>query len=101
MESPAPSVSIASSFGEILAHNMWNPLLELLFHEQTSGVFDQNVEEIELAKIALSCHFSIDLLCYKEGVHDDYEDHFIWYFDLRIHVCHVVAPLSQLQVRNF
>ena len=32
---------------------MVNPLLELLFHEQTSGIFVLNVEEIELARIAL------------------------------------------------
>ena len=59
-------VSTASSFGENFT-NMWNPLLELLFHEQTSGEFVPNVEEIDLAKIALSCHFALDLLCYKEG----------------------------------
>ena len=37
MESPTSSV--ASSSGENFAHNMWNPLLELPFHEQNSGVF--------------------------------------------------------------
>ena len=68
MESPSSSVSTLSSFGEYFAHNMWNPLLELLFLEQTSGVIC--VDEIELAQIALSCHFTLDLLCYKEGVHD-------------------------------
>ena len=26
--------------------------------------------EIDLAKIALSCHFALDLLCYKEGAYD-------------------------------
>ena len=54
---------------------MWNPLLELLFHEQISGVFLLFVEEIDLAKIALSCHIALDLLCYKEGVHDS-----VWCF---------------------
>ena len=44
---------------------MWNPLLELLFHEQVSGVLEPLVDEIDLAKIALSCYFSLDLLCYK------------------------------------
>ena len=53
MESPTSSVSTASSFNEIFAQNMWNPLLELLFHEQTSGVFVQNVEENDLAQVAL------------------------------------------------
>ena len=52
---------------------MWNPLLELLFLEQTCGVIVLYVEEIDLAQIAFSCHFALDLLCYKEGGHDDYE----------------------------
>ena len=42
-------------------------LLELLFLEQTSGVFVLYVEEIELGQIALSCHVDLDLLCYREG----------------------------------
>ena len=63
MESPTSSVSTASSFGEYFAHNMWNPLLELLFLEETNGVIVLHVEEIELPQIALSCHFAIDLLC--------------------------------------
>ena len=45
---------------------MWNPLLELLFLEQVSGIFASFVVEIDLAKIALSCHFALDSLCYKE-----------------------------------
>ena len=67
---PTSSVSTASSFGEIFAHNMWNPLLELLCHEQTGGVFALYVEETDLAQIALSCHFALDFLCYKEGAYD-------------------------------
>ena len=49
---------------------MWNPLMKLLFHEQISGAFEPFVDEIDLAKIALSCHIALDLLCYKEGAHD-------------------------------
>ena len=52
---------------------MWSPVLELLFLEQTSGVIVLYVEEINLAKIALSCHLVFDLLCFKEGSHDNYE----------------------------
>ena len=39
MESPTSSVSTAVCSGENFAHNMWNPLLELLFHGQISGVY--------------------------------------------------------------
>ena len=63
-------MSTTSSSGESFAHNMWNPLLELLLREQVSGAFKSFVDEIDLAKIALSCYFALDLLCYKEGVHD-------------------------------
>ena len=75
MESPTSSVSTASSFGENFAHNMWNPLLELLCHEQTSGVFVLYVEDTDLAQIAPSCHFALDFLCYKEGAYDS-----VWCF---------------------
>ena len=44
--------------------------MELLFREQISGVFVPFVDEIDLAKIALSCHFVLDVLCYKEGIHN-------------------------------
>ena len=70
MESPTSCVSTTSSSVESFAHNLWNPLLELLFHAQIGGIFEPFVDEIDLAKLALSCHFALDLLCYKEGVHD-------------------------------
>ena len=70
LESPTSCVSTTSSSGESFAHNMWNPLMELLFHEQISGAFEPFVDEIDLAKIALSCHFAVDVLCHKEGIHD-------------------------------
>ena len=49
---------------------MCNLLLELLFLEQTSSVFVLYVEGIELGQIALSCHFALNLPCYREGAHD-------------------------------
>ena len=49
---------------------MWILLLELLLFEQVSGSFESFVVEIDLAKIALSCHFPLDLLCNKEGAYD-------------------------------
>ena len=55
---------------EIFAHNMWNPMLELLFHVQIGGIFEIFVEEINSARVALSCHFALDLLRDKAGTHD-------------------------------
>ena len=49
---------------------MWNLLLELLFLEQVSEIFASFVAEIDLVKIALSCHFALDFLRYKEGAYD-------------------------------
>ena len=70
MDSLSSSASTVPSFDDYFAHNMWNPLLELLFLEQVSGIFASFVVEIDLAKIALSCHFALDLLHYKEGAYD-------------------------------
>ena len=70
MDSLSSSASTVSSFDDYFAHNMSNPLLELLFLEQVSGIFASFVVEIDLAKITLTCHFALDLLCYKEGAYD-------------------------------
>ena len=45
-------------------------MMELLFHVQIGGTFELFVDEIDLARISLSCHFALDLLCDKEGAHD-------------------------------
>ena len=70
LERVSSSVSAVPSFDDYFAHNMWNSLLELLFHEQVSGIFESFVVEIDLAQIALFRHFALDLLCYKEGAYD-------------------------------
>ena len=57
MESPSSSVSIVPSFDNYFVHNTWNALLELLFHEHFSWHFRNLVDEIDLARIALSCSF--------------------------------------------
>ena len=45
-------------------------MMELLFHVQIGGIFELFVEEIDLTRIELSCHFALDLLCDKSGTHD-------------------------------
>ena len=63
------SGSTVPSLDDHFEHNMWNPLLELLFLEQINGIFASYLVEIDLVKIALSCHFALYLLlCYKEEV---------------------------------
>ena len=56
MESLSSSVSTVPSLDDYFEHGMWNRMLELLFLEQVSGIFASFVNEIDLAKIALSCH---------------------------------------------
>ena len=50
MESFSSSVSTVPSFEDGFSHNMWNPLLELLFYVQVSGIFEPFVDDIDLAR---------------------------------------------------
>ena len=68
MERLPSSASTASSIDDYSEHNMWNPLLELLFLKHVNGIVDSYLVDLDLVKIALSCHFALDLLCYKEEV---------------------------------
>ena len=68
MDPISSSVSTASSIDDYSEHNMWDPLLELLFLERVNGIVDSYLVDLDLAKIELSCHFALDLLCYKEEV---------------------------------
>ena len=67
MDRFSSSASTVSSIDDYFEHNIWNPLLELIFLEQANGIVDSYLVEINVAKIALSCHFPLDLLCYKES----------------------------------
>ena len=68
--SDASSVSAASSSVDFDAHNVWNFMIELVFHVQNGGIFELFVGEIDLARITLSCLLALDLLCDKAGTHD-------------------------------
>ena len=69
MDEVPSSASTAPSLDDYFEHNMWNPLLELLFLEQ-AGIFASYLVEIDLTMIGFSCHFALDLKCCKEGVYD-------------------------------
>ena len=55
--------------------------MELPFHVQICGI-EPYVDETDLARIALSCHLSLDLLCDKAVTHDSGErltwHHYPW-----------------------
>ena len=46
-------------------HIMRNPMLGLFCHVQVGVLMESYFDEVVLTRIALSCHFSIDLLCEK------------------------------------
>ena len=48
---------------------VWPILPKLLFHVQIGGAFKPSNDEIDLALIALSCHFALEVLCYEEEAH--------------------------------
>ena len=68
MDRLSSSASTVPSLDDDFEHNIWNPLLNLLFLEQVSCSFASKLVDIDLARIALSCHFALDFLCYKEEV---------------------------------
>ena len=46
--------------GEI---NMWNPLLGAVVDVISGPVLDDMVSEVDMGRVALTCHFSLDVLC--------------------------------------
>ena len=46
--------------GEI---NMWNPLLSAMADVVAGPVLDDMVSEVDMGRVALTCHFSSDVLC--------------------------------------
>ena len=72
-QSDASSVSTASTPANLVEHNVWNPMMELLVHVQICGIFEIYIDEFDLARIALSCHFALEQLCDKADTHDSAE----------------------------
>ena len=70
MDRHSSSASTFPSLDDDFERNIWNPLLNLLFLEQVSCIVASRLVDIDLARIALTCHFALDLLCYKEEVLD-------------------------------
>ena len=59
MEKSDSLVSSISSSADIIGHNTGNPMIELHFHVQIGGIFELLVDEIDLARIALSCQYAL------------------------------------------
>ena len=52
---------------DLVEHNVWNPMMKLRLHVRIDCIFELFVEEINLARITLSCYFALDVLCAEEG----------------------------------
>ena len=61
--------STVPSLDDNFEHNMWNPLLDLLFLEQVSFLFASSWKWTWPRSHYL-VHFALGVLCYKEGVYD-------------------------------
>ena len=55
----------SSESNEYHEHNIWNPMLELLFHTHIGISTEALFCEKDMGRIALSCHFALDVLCDK------------------------------------
>ena len=44
---------------------MWNPMLASLCHFEVGVVLEALLDEVAMGRIALACHFSLDVLCDK------------------------------------
>ena len=60
-----PPSEISSCSSEEQEHTVWCPLLELFFHWQIGQCMEEMVDEVSTAKVALTCHFALDVLCEK------------------------------------
>ena len=59
MDAPGSSPSYDSN--EYDEHNMWNTMLDLFCHERIGAFMVVYFDDFVLGRIALSCHFSLDI----------------------------------------
>ena len=52
-----------TSSDELEEHNAWNLMLELFWHAHVGMYMEVLVGGKEQGRIALSCHFALDILC--------------------------------------
>ena len=67
--SDTSSIFTSSDSVDFNEHTICNPVLELPLHVQVGAFMEAYFDESDLVKIALSCHFALDVLCDKAEVH--------------------------------
>ena len=55
--------SYSSSSDLVGECNMWNPLLSTVTHPVLGPTLEDLILDEDLGKVALTCHFALDLLC--------------------------------------
>ena len=63
------STPTSSDSVDLDEHKIWNPVLELPFHVHVGVFMVAYFDELDLKRIALSCHFALGILCDKAEVH--------------------------------
>ena len=56
-------------------HNIWNSMLASLCHFEVGVVMEALLDEVDMGGSALSCHFSLDVLCDKTSSLPVVNDH--------------------------
>ena len=56
-------------------HSVWNPMLEALCQLEVGVVLGALHDEVAMVRVALACHFSLDLLCDKTSSLPIVNDH--------------------------
>ena len=64
--SDTSSTHSSSESNEYHEHNIWNPMLELLFRTHLGISMEAQFCEEDMERIALSCYFALDVLCDQE-----------------------------------
>ena len=67
--SDTSSTLTSLSSDELGEHNIWNPMLGLLRHAHVGVSMEALLDDKDLGRIALSCHFALDVLCDEAEVH--------------------------------
>ena len=55
--------------------NIWNPMLASLCHFEVGVVLEALFDEVDMGRIALACHFFLDVLCDKTSTLPVVNDH--------------------------
>ena len=64
--SDTSSTLSTSEYNEYHEHNIWNPMVGLLFHTHVGVSMEALFCKEDMGRIALSCHLTLDVLCNKE-----------------------------------